>query len=63
MMKEVQTEIELSISSLQQNTNEINSWVQEAVEEQQRLMLARSRIHGNSNNPFQNTEVIRIKKS
>ena len=76
-MKEVQTEIELSISTLTSNTNEINGWVKEAIDEQKRLMLKRSRVVNTNNDPFlkaanheQNTDevlgpnsLVRVKKS
>lgn len=52
MVKEMQTEIELSISTLTQNAGEIKGWIQEAVDEQRKLMLKRSRVLSAGGDPF-----------
>ena len=48
----MQSELELSNSTLTQNTKEIEGWIQEACDEQRRLMLKRSQVTSAANDPF-----------
>ena len=52
MISDVQTALELAISALGENTNHINNWVKETIEEQNKINLKRSSRMTSANDPF-----------